>query len=344
MSGTSHDGLDIAYCLFSENTEKWDFEIQKAITLPYSTEWKERLLSLPDADQAEIQKADEDLGKYFGKKVKTFLEEHNLTPGFVASHGHTVFHEPDKGITLQIGKGEHISRECGVKVINDFRSEDVAMGGQGAPLVPVGDHYLFPEYDCCLNIGGIANISYASKGKRIAYDICPANMVLNRLAMEMGQEYDENGFNASRGEVMGNLLAELESIPYYQKKGARSLGREWVHENIFPILDNYSSLAVEDRLASVTQHIAMRIGDVIRESKGEQVLATGGGAYNLFLLSRLVEYSGANISRHSNELVEYKEAMIFAFLGLLRLKGINNVFASVTGAPHDHCAGRIIQA
>ena len=341
MSGTSLDGLDLAYCIFNEVDGHWSFSIERAETIPYSQQWKNRLTGLMQATKEEILSADIDLGEYIGEAVKGFIAKHGLKIDFVASHGHTIYHEPERKLTLQIGHGARISSINGLTVIYDFRSKDVSMGGQGAPLVPVGDRMLFGKYGYCLNLGGIANVSFEAQGRRTAFDICPANMVLNRLAEENGQAFDDHGAMAKEGHLIPGMLKQLESLSYYQLSGPRSLGREWVEENIFPILTAYKDHGTQQLLATFTEHIACRVSDVI-PYKGKSMLVTGGGAYNDYLMSRLQHHCDARIEVPGNTLVEYKEAMIFAFLGLLRLKGINNVLGSVTGAGKDHCSGKVI--
>ncbi len=340
MSGTSHDGLDIAYCQFTEVEGKWSFKILKAETIPYSQEWKNRLLALPEAEENAIREADLALGDYIGKTVKTFIDANGINTDFVASHGHTIFHQPSRGITLQIGNGNSIAAHCGTKVINNFRTEDVALGGQGAPLVPLGDQLLFAQYDYCINIGGIANISYESEGKRIAFDICPANMVLNYLAGKRGKDYDDGGKMASKGKVIEKALVQMESLPYYSLTGPRSLGREWVIENILPLMEAYADWPIEDQLATFTEHIALRISSILNNTT-ETILVSGGGVYNSYLIERIKSLCKAEIIVPAPSIIDYKEAMIFAFLGLLRLKGINNVLGSVTGSGMDHCAGKV---
>lgn len=336
MSGTSLDGLDLAACTF-KNDGKWSFEIDHASTVPYSDDWKTRLMGLTSADEEEIRKADIDLGEFIGNEAARFMEKNSFRPDIIASHGHTIFHQPEKKLTLQIGNGQTIADKCGITVINDFRSQDVEMGGQGAPLVPVGDRLLFGEYDFCLNLGGIANISYEKDGERIAYDICPVNMVLNMLAERMDKPYDDGGWLAQSGHPIGSLIGELESLAFYQQTPPKSLGREWVEEKVFPLLTDGDT---RDLLASFVQHIVMRIAEVVYGQEGK-MLVTGGGAYNTFLISRLIDSIRPEVYRPKKIVIDYKEALIFAFLGVLKLQGINNVLASVTGAPKDHCSGRV---
>jgi len=340
MSGTSHDGLDLAYCIFRHDDGRWSYDIINSKTIPYSETWKTCLLGLTEADKETIRSADQELGNYIGEAIRAFIDTHSLKVDFIASHGHTIFHDPSNKITLQIGAGEKIASLCGIVVINDFRSADVFLGGQGAPLVPLGDRLLFSEYDYCLNLGGIANISYEHLGQRIAFDICPANMVLNMLAEKVGMPFDDKGKMAESVTIIPSLLNELESLPFYSLQGPRSLGREWVLDNIFPKLEEYRDQNIMDLLACFTEHIALRIASVLSDN-GKSMLVTGGGAYNEFLIKRMLHHSRVDIHIPDEIIIDYKEAMIFAFLGLLRLKGIDNVLGSVTGAGRDHCAGEI---
>ena len=337
MSGTSLDGLDMACCIFEHLDQSWSFIIKEAETISYPEELRHRLSILHQSGEKEIRKVDIELGRYFGEQVSKFIRRHDLKADFIASHGHTVWHQPSDGITLQIGDGSEIARASGLTVINDFRKQDVEMGGQGAPLVPVGDRMLFPGFDYCLNIGGIANISYEEGKEMLAWDVCPANMVLNMLANRMGMPYDDRGKIAAAGKTIPGLLAQLESLAYYYEPGPKSLGREWVETHVFPLMQGYD---VQDLLATFTEHMALRINATV-DTSSAKMLITGGGAYNDHLVNRMKELCDAEIILPDRNTIEYKEAMVFAFLGLLRLKGLNNVLSSVTGAPKDHCAGMV---
>jgi anhydro-N-acetylmuramic acid kinase len=341
MSGTSHDGVDIAHCSFSLEGGKWTFHINAAETIPYSKEWKGKLMSLPERDQSTIDKTDKEWGLFMAGAIRKFIGKHKLETDLVASHGHTVFHDPAKKITLQIGDGHIIAQNTGIPVVNDFRTQDVAMGGQGAPLVPVGDRQLFGEYDYCLNIGGISNISFEESGKRMAFDICAVNIVLNRLAGRRGLAYDHNGLIAASGKLIDNLMEQLESLSYYQMSGPRSLGKEWVDENIFPVIGKYENHPLEDQLATYTEHAALRMANATGFRAGQNILVTGGGAYNNHLVSRLKYHSKASITLPDKNIIDFKEALVFGFLGVLRLRGENNVLGSVTGSDKDHSAGVI---
>jgi len=337
MSGTSLDGLDIAYCVFMLEDDSWSFSIEQAETIPYTTEIRNQLSELHIAGDDDIRIMDTELGRFFGQATSDFISKYKLTLDFIASHGHTVLHQPSEGITLQIADGEEIAGICGVPVINDFRTQDVKMGGQGAPLVPVGDRLLFPEYDYCLNIGGIANISYEQENTRLAHDICPANMVLNMLAGMCGKAYDDRGKIAASGQIIPPLLSQLDSFAFYNEAGPKSLGREWVESHVFPLMQGHEP---HDMLATFTEHIALRIAETPAKDNAK-MLISGGGAYNDHLIIRLRQLCDAKIVLPESKTIDFKEAMVFAFLGVLRMKGINNVLGSVTGAPEDHCSGVI---
>ena len=341
MSGTSLDGLDIAYCEF---TDEQYFQLIAAETYNYPPSWQERLASLHQASAEEYAQADAELGHYFGEKVLQFRENHPGRVDCIASHGHTVFHQPERGFTAQIGDGNAISAVTGLPVVCDFRRLDVALGGQGAPLVPIGDRLLFGQYDCCINLGGIANISYESGDQRIAYDICPCNMALNHLAGKQGLLYDAGGESARSGNVVTPLLARLETLDYYRLPAPKTLGKEWFEQQFQPELETYASQSVENLLRTVTEHIALRLTEAINQSGSDlhRILITGGGANNQFLLELLKEKIGnIEIENADSRLVDYKEAIIFALLAYLRLNNKTNTLASVTGASRDSCGGVI---
>ncbi|MDT8393799.1 MAG: anhydro-N-acetylmuramic acid kinase [Bacteroidales bacterium] len=341
MSGTSHDGLDIAHCTLYYEASSWKYRINVAETVPYSKEWKIRLLGLADKGEKAIREADKTLGNFIGQAVNKFCLKHDLNADLIASHGHTIFHEPLKKLTLQIGNGKAIAGKTGIMVVNDFRSRDVELGGQGAPLVPIGDRLLFGEFDYCLNIGGIANISFESSGGRAAFDICPVNIVLNHLAQKAAKDYDNKGKMAAAGTVIKEMLDELEHMPFYNLYGPKSLGREWVIENIFPLINRYDSYPLNELMATYTEHAALRIADAAKYSSKQKMLASGGGVYNDFLLERIRFHCAAAIILPHPTIIDFREALIFAFLGVLRLRGEINVLGTVTGSMQDHCAGTV---
>lgn len=338
MSGTSLDGLDIALCEFTFD-KNWLFNIVKAETIEYSVEWKDKLSKAQKLSGFDLLNLDKLFGQYIGESVNDFLSDVNTKLDFIASHGHTIFHQPERKLTLQIGSGAEICSTTRIKTISDFRSLDVAMGGQGAPLVPIGDELLFSDSDYCINIGGFANISFKSNEHRLAFDICPANIILNYLSQKLGSNYDKNGELGKQGQVNTKLLSELNNINYYKQLHPKSLGREWIETEFIPILEKYDSTII-DKLATVYSHIAEMISNSISE-KSSKVLITGGGVYNAYLIDLIKEKSGANILIPDAEIIEFKEALIFAFLGVLRLRNENNSLASVTGATKDSSGGTI---
>ena len=302
---------------------------------------KKKLASLMLSNAEGYAAFDANFGIYSGEQVKLFHDNYKIKADLIASHGHTIFHQPEKGFTSQIGNGAYIYAKSGIPTVSDFRSLDVALGGQGAPLVPIGDKLLFSEYDYCLNLGGIANISFDKLGKRIAGDICPANIVLNKLAEEKGKSYDKDGLFAARGCVDFKLLKNLNNLSYYKKSFPKSLGREWIDDKIFPLLDK-TSLSTEDKLATVSEHIAIQIAQMVDYKRTSKLLVTGGGAFNTDLINRITSHgSKVKVVVPNPLIVSYKEALIFAFLGLKRILGESNALASVTGASKDSVGGAL---
>lgn len=339
MSGTSLDGLDLCLARFS-NPGNWQYEILAAETIEYSPGFRQQLESLFSRKPEELQQEHIEFGTYLGRMAADFLNRTGIPADLVSSHGHTFFHRPELGQTFQLGEGAAIAATCKLPVICDFRRPDVKAGGQGAPLVPVGDEYLFPGYDACLNLGGFSNISMKRDGRRIAFDICPVNMLLNHIAAGNGLVYDRDGEMARRGRVDPELLGRFESLAFYGKSGPRSLGREWFEQELLPLLESRQGNA-EGLMRTAQEHIILRLLAVFEEYRVRDVLLTGGGVYNKALVEGLQERTATVITLPSEELISFKEALVFGFLGVLRMRGEINVFASVTGAPADHCAGTI---
>ncbi|WP_435415544.1 anhydro-N-acetylmuramic acid kinase [Polaribacter aestuariivivens] len=338
MSGTSLDGVDLVYVKFEKNNYS-NFEILHAKTIPYSSEWRQMLQSAIQSSNKELEKLDVVYGKYLGGVINNFIYNFKIKNiDFIASHGHTILHQPEKGITLQIGSGKEISKVTKQKVVCDFRTQDVKLGGQGAPLVPIGDKLLFSEYDFCLNLGGFSNISYDENEKRIAFDICPVNIVLNFYANKLGLEFDKSGKIASGGNINQQLLEKLNSLEFYKQKPPKSLGLEWVQQEIFPLINSFEN-DVRIILRTFVEHIAIQISKVI--AGYNSVLVTGGGFFNDFLMERIKNISKIHIQHVSKDLINYKEALIFALLGLLRIDNQINCLKSVTGASKNHSSGEI---
>lgn len=335
MSGSSLDGIDLVAVRFQSH---YQFEILHAETLPYPKLWQQRLanafLSPPEA----LTELDRSYGLYLGQQIRDFIHRNRLRPDFVASHGHTIFHKPEQQYTLQIGDGQCIADTCGVLTINDFRTEDVSKGGQGAPLVPIGDKLLFSDYEICLNIGGIANLSYDEKGRRIAYDICIANQALNFLAQREGLAYDKDGALARNGHVVGPLSQALDNNAYYRQAPPKSLGREFFETYQKTLLETYPA---KDALATFTEHVALQIANSVNQLPTGKMLVTGGGANNTYLVERIQRHTPHQVCIPDRQTIDYKEALIFALLGLLRLERKTNVLCSVTGASSDSCSGKI---
>lgn len=340
MSGTSLDGLDIAAVEFSRNNSGWNFQLVHAETVLYSAKWESNLRNAPTLSGENLIHLHSAYGKLIGNEINSFLKKTGFKPDLIASHGHTVFHQPCKGFTYQIGNGAEIASLTQILTIADFRSGDVALGGQGAPLVPVGDRLLFSEYDYCLNLGGFANVSFENSGKRIAFDVCPVNIVLNQLAELQGYLFDKDGLLGQKGELCQPLLDELDNLSFYHQNPPKSLSREWVENDFNPVLNKFN-IAVTDKLRTVYRHAAFQISKIFKPN--QRVLITGGGAFNSFLISELGKLSETELIIPSDEIVKFKEAIVFAFLGVLRLKNEPNCLASITGAKKDSSGGIIFQ-
>ena len=342
MSGTSLDGLDILYAEFwQEASGRWRYRMGASETLAYPADLRASLASAMGMSGLELSLLDVGYGHFAGRCIRDFVRRHSLKPAFAAVHGHTVFHQPERGLSLQIGDGAAMAVESGLPVINKFRNTDVALGGQGAPLVPIGDALLFPEYDFCLNLGGISNISFdAGNGERLAFDISPCNLALNYLAAWQGLAYDKDGALARKGKMILPLLQALDSLDFYRLEPPKSLGFEWFSSEFRPIVDSFRDFSVPDLLHTVTEHIASQIARVCLSWQGKHsMLLTGGGALNLYLKERIAALAGVEVASASRQLIEYKEALIFAFMGVLRMRGERNSLRSVTGARKDACGG-----
>lgn len=344
MSGTSGDGLDMVYCEF-QWIDHWTFKILQSETIAFPPSLEESLSLAHRFAGEELAYLDVLFGRWMGQHVKEFCATHGLSPCAIASHGHTVFHQPEKGMTLQIGNGWAIHQSSGLPVINDFRSLDVMLGGQGAPLVPIGDRHLFGDYDFCLNLGGISNISMETEDGRVAFDISPFNLLLNHYANMKGLRYDDQGKLAESGTVIPGLLEELENLPLYHQDHRRSLGREDVDRSYRPVLNRYTA-SPENILATLTKHFSNQISKVVlcyAKPAPATLLITGGGAYNQYFIDQLSHQCGKDLQIiiPDNQIVDFKEALVFAFLGVLRLRNENNCLRSVTGASRDNCGGML---
>lgn len=339
MSGTSLDGLDIVLCKFIFNNNR-EFEILKSETIEYDSSWKRNLSKAHALSGLDLLLLHKEYGRFIGQSINQFMDNSTETIDFIASHGHTVFHQPEKQITLQIGDGAEIAATTNITTISDFRSLDVALGGQGAPLVPIGDELLFSEFDFCINLGGFSNISFNENNKRLAYDICPANIVLNFLANKLGLAYDKNGTLGKDGNINKDLLEKLNNLKYYNLTYPKSLGREWLNEVFLPIIEQ-SKISIYDQIRTVYEHIACQISLSLNTSEKSKTLITGGGAYNNFLIELIKQKTNSNIIIPDKNIIEFKEALIFALLGVLKFTNQINCLSSVTGARKDSSGGTV---
>jgi anhydro-N-acetylmuramic acid kinase len=341
MSGTSLDGLDLALCTFWYIDDYLHYQIENAETIVYSQEWEQLLSKAHELSGEQLIDLHHKYGEYLGICVDEFINSNRIEKSaidLVSSHGHTIFHQPQKGFTFQLGHGASLAKTCGLSVVSDLRTQDVVLGGQGAPLVPIGDRLLFGEYDYCLNIGGIANVSFEKSGKRMAWDICPANMVLNYFSNRIGKPFDENGKLASEGVVNGELLKQLNSLDFYKLAAPKTLGREWVFGSVIPLIEA-QNISIKDTLSTFAEHIAFQVSKVFENECNKSLLITGGGAYNSYLIDRINNLSDIIVKIPDSIIIEYKEALIFALLGFLKTQGKNNILSSVTGAVKDHSSG-----
>lgn len=344
MSGSSLDGLDLAACRFVQDSQgNWTYRIEVAETLSYAPEWRQKLSDAILLNESDLQTLDQEYGQWLGQAVKIFCDQNSLKPGLISSHGHTVRHQPEQGISIQIGSGDEIRKNCGIPVVCNFRYQDVLLGGQGAPLVPIGDELLFSRFGYCLNLGGFSNVSWRNQGRRQACDLSPCNILLNRLAAERGLEYDEEGELARSGVLIQSLYDKWNSFPFFGMEAPKSLGREWFESHYLADADD-PQWDTADKLRTATEHIAFQMASFInshRVGKNDEILVTGGGAHNRFLMERFAALLEPGLVPLIPDalLVSFKEALIFAFLGWLKIRGEVNVLATVTGASHDHSAG-----
>lgn len=346
MSGTSMDGLDIcAVELTVLPKGEWSYNILANQSLPYDAYWFERLHSAFAKTREDLTPLHVAYGKFLGEQVKDFCESRKILPSLIASHGHTVHHRPQEGYTFQIGDGAALSSASGFPVLCDFRTLDVTLGGQGAPLVPIADRLLFGGYSQCLNLGGFANVSYEQAKVRLAFDITLVNVLLNRLANQVGKVYDPEGSIAKSGVVQVGLLAQLDALQYYQMAPPKSLGREWFEQEVWPLFER-SAHTTEDLLATASVHISKEIARDLSSGPEGEILVTGGGGLNTFLIDNLRQNlpSTHSLVLPKGELIDQKEALAFALLGALRIRGEVNTLASVTGARRDSSGGVFFDA
>ncbi len=343
MSGTSLDGLDLAYCHIWEKNRTWEFDIKTTKSVSYDTEMLNTLKDAIGLSAEKLIELHNTYGTWLGEQTLQFIEENNLNVDYIASHGHTTHHRPEMGLTFQIGSGQHLANTSGHKVICDFRTNDLALGGQGAPLVPIGDRIFFSEYDFCLNLGGISNISFDVKGKRIAYDIGLANMILNYITRKVNLQYDEDGKLARKGTINKRMLERLNNLQYYLLPHPKSIGYEWFLDEVVPIVEETDD-SIENLLHSSIHHICDKIAqeiDLNTIGDKQSLLVTGGGALNTFFIETLQQklVKTTNITIPEKIIIEFKEALVFALMGVLRVEQQTNVLSSVTGAKKDSSSG-----
>lgn len=349
MSGSSMDGLDIAFAEFQETSGKWNYEIKAAACYPYDEEWILRLKNAISLKALDYQLLHVAYGHHLGKLVNKFIQEHSLEHQvqLISSHGHTTFHVPSEKMTHQLGDGAAIAAVTGINTVSDLRSMDMARRGHGAPIVPIGEKLLLGDYPIFLNLGGIANISFNNPEKYIAFDVCPANRVLNMFAAEKNKSFDEGGRIASSGQVDEKLLSILNGLEYYALPYPKSLSNDFGTDVVYTLIRN-KKLRPEDALRTYVEHVAVQIRNAIAASPVEisnsKILLTGGGAHNEFLVGRissiLREFNVEAVVPDKN-IIDFKEAVVMGLIGVLRWREETNIFSSVTGASADSISGAV---
>lgn len=342
MSGTSLDGLDVVNVEFFRNSRgEIEFNLLGFQTCKFPDELMRKIKSAMDLSGLNFMYLDNEIGDFYGDCVNSFILKHKIDKSkifAISSHGQTIFHQPEKGLTVQIGNGTNLAVKTGLKVVNNFRTKDVALGGQGAPLVPVGDFALFhSQAESFLNIGGISNVSFRKNDEICAFDICPGNLPLNKLANSRGLDYDKNGDLAKKGELNFFLLDMLNELDFYREKAPKSLGVEWLENHFYPLIKFDKD--IENNLRTVLEHEAIQIANVLNANNLKSVFISGGGALNKFLVDRITHYFEGKVVIPPKEIIEFKEAIIFAFLGFLYFENEVNSLSSVTGASRDSVGG-----
>lgn len=352
LSGSSLDGADLAVCSFSVDpltpTKLLSWNIHLARTIPYPQEWITRFKNLPGASARDLVLADTELGHYYGVLINQLLKEHSITVDLISSHGHTIFHFPELKTTTQIGDGAAIVSETGIDTVTQLRSVDVAFAGEGAPLAPLGDRYLYPGYTYYLNLGGIANVTAYQDEKIIAFDICPCNQIFNALAETIGQDFDRDGAIAASGNLNHPLLARLQDDDYLIKPYPKSLDNTWSQEHQVKQAIQWDA-RLEDKMNTAVEFVALEIAKACRqltqpESSTERptLFCTGGGALNAHLISRIAFHCPEiELVLPSRKIIEFKEVSFIALAGLFRCLRVPNLYASVTGAPSDTINGAL---
>ena len=341
MSGTSLDGLDLVLCELKYNNGYWSYQLLQTSTVSYTEAWQDRLRSASSLGGYALIELHRHYGDYLGQQVNNFLKDSSVKPDIIASHGHTVFHQPEKKVSLQIGDGAMVAARTSIPTVSDFRTLDISLGGQGAPLVPIGDQLLFPQYQACVNLGGFANLSCNKNGKRMAWDISPVNFVVNRLVQPLDMVFDDSGAIGQSGQIIHPLLKSLNNLDYYHLSAPKSLGEEWVNTQFWPLLEEYRTHSIPDLIRTCYEHFAGQIANNLNAIGEGEFLFTGGGVYNQFLMQRITDQLKGKVIIPDPQLIDFKEALVFALLGVLRLEHEVNCLASVTGARCDSSSGVI---
>ncbi len=351
MSGSSADGLDIIFVELDENRGNWSYIIKAGDCIFYDKEWREKLITAKALDAYNYMLLHIAYAKFIAVSINNFISKNNLQHQvqLIATHGHTVFHAPENNMTAQLGDGATIAALTGINVVSDLRNMDVALNGQGAPIVPLGEKLIFYGYNFYLNIGGIANVSFQSEKNFIAFDVCAANSILNRLANLYDNDFDEDGKSAATGTINQHLLNNLNALDYYKQSFPKSLSNNFTTDVVYPLIQSFQ-LQPNDALRTYVEHIAFQIQQSVKQLIKDQpqanykMLVTGGGALNIFLIEVLKPMLAAinvEIIIPETNIIKFKEALIMALLGVLRWREENTVLASVTGASRNSIGGAV---
>lgn len=350
MSGSSMDGLDLAFIRLNTEVGKpgllsASYELLHGATMPIPEELLNQLKYSSKLDALSLLTLDQDFGSWAGKAIDTAIKQTSFSPSLIGFHGHTVFHFPDRKVSFQLGHGAVLSAYTQLPVVTDFRSQDMALGGQGAPMVSIAEKWLWPDYSGFLNLGGICNITL--KKTKEAYesaDIWVCNQILNHLAREVGHSYDDRGLIAAKGLPIDELIEALLLAEWFEKKAPKSLDNSYLYEEVIPLFNKYRDYSTGDKLHSAVIVIAKAIANhvnAVYHSEAIQggIMLTGGGALNDFLVEKIRAELTCDIFLPDLETIQFKEAIMVAFAGWLRWRGLPNFIKEATGAKSDAIGG-----
>jgi len=347
-SGTSLAGLDLVFAALTEVRGKWTYEVKASERVEYTAEWEEKLGKAADLPARDYLLLHSEYGHFIGHAVNQFIADHQLDHQvhFIAAHGDTVFHIPAQKMTAQLGDGAAISAVTGLSVISDLRAMDIAFGGKGAPLLPIAEQLLFPDYQYRVNLGENATLAAQIDGQLIASDICACNYVLDTLAETLNFPFDKDGQLAAGGVTDQSLLNALNGLAFYNEASPRHMSSKFGTGTVLPMIQQHQ-LSTQGKLNTYTHHIAAQIEKIVKdllpqeENVPRSLLLTGGGAANTYLVKTIE----AALQPHNVTVTvqhdPFRNALMIALLGALRWRQEPNGLASVTGAEKDSVGGAL---